>query len=160
MDRQRERDDGSEQIQGDRDGVSTAVLSGLSAKRGKMVNIVRPYVTPATRKKMSSHERFVSAWAKTASYLCVCLLSNLRKMVRLSAVSSVKAFRTPVHCSHLGVVCRIFTVTCIRHHKLAIQEFKTVAKVNLSHVKTNLHYKTFLMLDEISPKFLGRKGQS
>lgn len=47
----RERDDGSEQIQGDRDGVSTEVLSGLSAKRGKMVNIARPYVTPATRKK-------------------------------------------------------------------------------------------------------------
>lgn len=42
---------GSEQIQGDRDGVSAAVLSGLPAKRGKMVNIAGPYVTPATRKK-------------------------------------------------------------------------------------------------------------
>lgn len=51
MDRRRERDDGSEHIQGDRDGVSAAVLSGLSAKRGKMVNIVRPYLIPATRKK-------------------------------------------------------------------------------------------------------------
>lgn len=47
-----ERDDGSGQIQADRDGVSTAVLSGLSAKRGKMVNMARPYVTPATRKNV------------------------------------------------------------------------------------------------------------
>lgn len=48
----RERDDGSEQIQGDRDGVSAAVLSGPSAKRGKMVNVARPYVTPPTQKNV------------------------------------------------------------------------------------------------------------